>query len=50
MQIYCETSSFVYVPLPVDELTDEEEFDDDMISENEAELPDIAGFYEAHAS
>lgn len=38
----------VYIPLIVDEITDEEAFDDD-IRENVINLPDVAGTYEIHA-
>lgn len=43
------TVDAVYIPLPVDEVTDEEELDDD-IYENEINLPDVAGTYEIHTS
>ncbi|XP_025192062.1 piggyBac transposable element-derived protein 3-like [Melanaphis sacchari] len=39
----------VYIPPPVDEVTDEEELDDDL-RENVINLPDVAGTYEIHAS
>lgn len=44
-----DTVDAVYIPPPVDEVTDEEELDDD-ICENAINLPDIAGTYEIHAS
>lgn len=37
----------VYIPPIVDEITDEEDFDDD-IRENVINLPDVAGTYEIH--
>lgn len=43
-----DTVDAVYIPPPVDEVTDEEELDDD-ICENEKNLPDVAGTYEIHA-
>lgn len=42
-----DTIDAVYIPPPVDEVTDEEEIDDD-ICENVINLPDIARTYEIH--
>lgn len=39
----------VYIPPPVDEVTDKEELDDDL-RENVINLPDVAGTYEINAS
>lgn len=43
------TVDAVYIPPPVDELTDEEEVDDD-ICEDAWDLPDVAGTYEIHVT
>lgn len=47
--LLCDTIDAVYIPPPVDQLTDEEDVDDDLC-ENERDLPDVAGTYEIHAS
>ncbi|KAJ8962172.1 hypothetical protein NQ318_018129 [Aromia moschata] len=43
----CDIVDAVYVPLPVDELTDEEDLDENLL-DNDDVLADIAGTFEVH--
>lgn len=45
-----ESIDVVYIPPPVDELTDEEDIDDDIMRESDDFLLDVAGTYEIHAN